>query len=109
MTTTIIISTIFSAVIIPFFAPLLMDSLCNFYIAAMNKKNGKPTWVKGTVFYDIILANAASLGSCFIYSVSFRYVILKRITKTQGVSGYIRLKKRDLMKATVVEKARVTK
>jgi len=100
MTITYIISAITTAVIIPFFAPLLLDALAGIYIEIRNKTSNKPTWVVGVSFKDIILTNAASLGPCFIVSKTWKFIVLKE----QGSNpGYIRIKKRDLMKAITIE------
>lgn len=100
MIETYLIPGIITAVIIPFFAPFLMDLLACLWIALMNRAKHKPTWRVGTRFKDVILPNAASLGDCYITSKTWKYVILKQVS---GNPGCIRMKKRDLMKSTTIE------
>lgn len=97
---TYLIPAIVTAVLVPFFAPILMDCLAGLYIMIMNKAKHKPTWRVGTRFKDVILPNAASLGDCYITSKTWKYVILKQVS---GNPGCIRMKKRDLMKSTTIE------
>lgn len=108
MSTMLIVSTLVTAVIIPFFAPMLMDLLCDIHIQFMNKKNGKPTWVVGTDFHSVILENGATIPSCFIYAVTWKNVVL-RLYSDDKKNRFVRIKKRDLMKATVVECVPITK
>jgi hypothetical protein len=108
MSTMLIVSTLVTAVIIPFFAPMLMDLLCNSYIQLMNKKNGKPTWIVGTEFDSVILENGATIPSCYIYAVTWKNVVL-RLYCDDSKNRFVRIKKRNLMKATVVERVPITK
>lgn len=108
MSTMLIVSTLVTAVVIPFFAPIFMDLLCDIYIQLMNKKNGKPTWITGTEFDSVILENGASIPSCYIYAVTWKHVSL-RLYGDGKKNRFVRIKKRDLMKATVIECVPITK
>jgi hypothetical protein len=97
---TYLIPAVFTAVLVPFFAPLLMDLLACLWIALMNRARHKPTWKVGTRFKNVILANAASLGPCYITAKTWKFIILKEIGDNPGV---IRIKKRDMLKTQPVE------
>lgn len=95
---TYLIPGLITAVIIPFFAPLCMDILAAWFIMLMNRAKGKPTWVVGTRFRDVILPNAGTIGECYINNVTWKFVILKCI----GKPGTFRIKKRKLMKCDCI-------
>jgi hypothetical protein len=88
-----------TAVILPFLAPILMDCFAGIWIMAVNKAKGKPTWVVGTRFEDVILPNAASIGCCYVYKVTWNCILLKRIEQP----GMVRMKKSKMLKCTPVE------
>ena len=95
----VILTSLITVVIIPFLAPFLMDLMACCMVSAMNKAKGKPTWVVGTKFEEVILPNAASLGCCYVYKVSWSCIMLKRISKP----GIIRMKKSKMLKCTPIE------
>ena len=98
------ITAIITLIILPFLASYVMDLMTNAIISSMNKATGKPTWVIGARFKDIILPNAARLGPCFIYNVTWRYIILKDIRGSLNHEhGTIRIKKRDMLRSTLIE------
>lgn len=98
------ITAIITLIILPFLASYVMDLMTNAIISSMNKATGKPTWVIGARFKDIILPNAARLGPCFIYNVTWRYIILKDIRGSLNHEhGTIRMKKRDMLRSTLIE------
>ena len=103
------IYAIITAIVIPFFAPLTMDCMAGVWVEIMNRTKHKPTWVVGTRFKKIILQNSAELGTCWVYSKTWKYVILKELEGGPGKPGYIRMKKRELMQCTCIEMNEIRK
>ena len=98
------ITAIITLIVFPFLASYVMDLMTNTIISSMNKATGKPTWTIGSRFKDIILPNAARLGPCFIYNVTWKYIILKDIRGSLNHEhGTIRIKKREMLRSTLIE------
>jgi len=89
--TNMVIMTVVTAVIVPFFAPMLMDTLACINIWLMNRAKGRPTWMVGTHFYSIVFPSGNVIYDVTIDKVSFRFITLK--TKY----GYLVIKKRTML------------
>jgi hypothetical protein len=93
---TVIISGVISAIIIPFIAPFALDFLACLTIYFMNKKNGRPTWKRGTKFAEVAWPSGYTLYGLKIVNVSFKFVTLK------NSDGIVQVKKRDMLKLVTV-------
>jgi len=86
-----IIMLIVTAVIVPFFAPFIMDSLACFTIYMMNKARGKPTWKKGTRFARMVWPSGHVEENVIITDVTFKFVTLR------VAGGTVAIKKRQML------------
>jgi hypothetical protein len=96
------VSALITMVLIPCIAPSLMDLLAAMLISIRNKIKGKPTWVAGTTFTDIILPNGKSLGHYLIIRVTYKHIIFRKV----GDLGVLRLTKRKALSCTMIERDR---